>query len=281
MTRQKKDEKVDIFRLDLTDHKTHKVLWSLKFTRLEFFIGAITVVVLSCALIYIIFAYTPLRTTIPGYPDSSSKRAAIRNAIKVDSLEKVVSRWELYSENLMRVMNGQPPLKIDSLIRAYDSEEATYGDVAKEKDSILRNHVIKEEQFELSGRTIRNLPIEGIHFFTPLKGVVSQGYDKIVHPYIDITAPANSVVKAVLDGTVIFSGWSDEVGYTIQIQHENDIVSIYKHNSKLLKKAGEKVLAGSPIALVGGTGTLSTGEHLHFELWYKGEAVDPTEYISF
>ncbi|MBO5195408.1 MAG: M23 family metallopeptidase, partial [Bacteroidales bacterium] len=82
-------------------------------------------------------------------------------------------------------------------------------------------------------------------------------------------------------GTVIFSGWSDEVGYTIQIQHENDIVSIYKHNSKLLKKAGEKVLAGSPIALVGGTGTLSTGEHLHFELWYKGEAVDPTEYISF
>ncbi len=281
MTRQKKDEKVDIFRLDLTDHKTHKVLWSLKFTRMEFLIGAITVVVLSCALIYIIFAYTPLRTTIPGYPDSSSKRAAIRNAIKVDSLEKVVSRWELYSENLMRVMNGQPPLKIDSLIRAYDSEEATYGDVAKEKDSILRNHVIKEEQFELSGRTIRNLPIEGIHFFTPLKGVVSQGYDKIVHPYIDITAPANSVVKAVLDGTVIFSGWSDEVGYTIQIQHENDIVSIYKHNSKLLKKAGEKVLAGSPIALVGGTGTLSTGEHLHFELWYKGEAVDPTEYISF
>ncbi len=281
MTRQKKDEKVDIFRLDLTDHKTHKVLWSLKFTRLEFFIGAITVMVLSCALIYIIFAYTPLRTTIPGYPDSSSKRAAIRNAIKVDSLEKVVSRWELYSENLMRVMNGQPPLKIDSLIRAYDSEEATYGDVAKEKDSILRNHVIKEEQFELSGRTIRNLPIEGIHFFTPLKGVVSQGYDKIVHPYIDITAPANSVVKAVLDGTVIFSGWSDEVGYTIQIQHENDIVSIYKHNSKLLKKASEKVLAGSPIALVGGTGTLSTGEHLHFELWYKGEAVDPTEYISF
>lgn len=281
MTRQKKDEKVDIFRLDLTDHKTHKVLWSLKFTRLEFFIGAITVVVLSCALIYIIFAYTPLRTTIPGYPDSSSKRAAIRNAIKVDSLEKVVSRWELYSENLMRVMNGQPPLKIDSLIRAYDSEEATYGNAAKEKDSILRNHVIKEEQFELSGRTIRNLPIEGIHFFTPLKGVVSQGYDKIVHPYIDITAPANSVVKAVLDGTVIFSGWSDEVGYTIQIQHENDIVSIYKHNSKLLKKAGEKVLAGSPIALVGGTGTLSTGEHLHFELWYKGEAVDPTEYISF
>lgn len=281
MALHKNDDKADIFRLDLTDHKTHKVLWSLKFTKLEFLIGSITVIVVSCALIYCLFAYTPLKTTIPGYPDPSSKRAAIRNAIKVDSLEMIVSRWELYSENLMRVMSGQPPLKIDSLIRAYDAADATYGSSAKEKDSLLRKQVIQEEQFELSGKALRDLPIEGIHFFTPLKGVVSQGYDKIVHPYIDITAPANSVVKAVLDGTVIFSGWSDEVGYTIQIQHENDIVSIYKHNNKLLKKAGEKVLAGSPIALVGGTGTLSTGEHLHFELWYKGEAVDPTEYINF
>lgn len=281
MALHKNDGKTDIFRLDLTDHKTHKVLWSLKFTRLGFLVGSITVAVLTCALIYFLFAFTPLRTTIPGYPDSSSKRAAIRNAIKVDSLEKVVSRLELYSENVMRVVSGLPPLKIDSLISAYGSEEAAYEGIARDRDSVLRKHVIKEEQFELSGKAPRNLPIEGIHFFTPLKGVISQGYDKIVHPYIDITAPANSVVKAVLDGTVIFSGWSDEVGYTIQIQHENDIVSIYKHNSKLLKKSGEKVLAGSPIALVGGTGTLSTGEHLHFELWYKGEAVDPTEYINF
>ncbi|MBQ8838948.1 MAG: M23 family metallopeptidase, partial [Bacteroidales bacterium] len=111
--------------------------------------------------------------------------------------------------------------------------------------------------------------------------VVSQGYDATVHPYIDITAPAGEVVKATLDGTIIFAGWSDESGHTIQIQHDGDIVSIYKHNEKLLKKVGDKVTAGSPIALVGNSGELTTGDHLHFELWYKGETVDPTKYIKF
>ena len=98
---------------------------------------------------------------------------------------------------------------------------------------------------------------------------------------LDLTAPAGSVVKAVMDGTVIFAGWSEDAGNTIQIQHESDIVSIYKHNEKLLKKVGEKVTAGSPIALVGNTGSQTTGAHLHFELWHKGETVDPTLYIKF
>ncbi len=150
-----------------------------------------------------------------------------------------------------------------------------------ERDSLLRENVKQAEQFGLSQSLKRDLPIEGIHFFTPLKGVVSQGYDQILHPYIDITAPANSVVMSVLDGTVIGAGWSDDSGYTIQIQHSDDLVSVYKHNQKLLKKTGDKVSAGSPVALVGNTGALTTGDHLHFELWYKGEAVDPTKYINF
>ena len=110
--------------------------------------------------------------------------------------------------------------------------------------------------------------------------MVSQGYDPL-HPYIDITAPEGAVVKSILDGTVIYSGWSEDAGHTIQIQHTDDIVSIYKHNEKLLKKTGEKVKAGTPIALVGNTGDVSTGTHLHFELWHKGEAVDPLKYIKF
>lgn len=283
MARQKKEheKKTGEFRLELSDHQSHKLLWSIRFTRTGFLIGAITVCVVTCAVIYSLFAFTPLKTTLPGYPDASAKREIIRNAIKVDSLERIVSRWEFYSENLRRVMEGQEPLKADSIFMSRSRHEAGYAEDARQKDSILRNNVRKEEQFEVSGRKVRDLPIEGIHFFTPLKGVVSQGYDQVFHPYVDITAPANSVVMAVLDGTVIFSGWSDDSGYTIQIQHENDIVSIYKHNSKLLKKTGDKVLAGSPIAIIGGTGALSTGEHLHFELWYRGEAVDPTMYINF
>lgn len=283
MAQQNKVKKTRNFRLTLVDDKTHKHLWSAHFTRVGFIVAIISALVMLSAAVFCVVAYTPVRTFIPGYPDAHSKRAAIQNAIRIDSLENVIYRWELYSENLRRVVEGQEPLKIDSLINAAQASRTASADAADllSKDSLLREVVREEEEFGISARNKRDLPIEGLHFFTPLKGVVSQGYDPNIHPYIDITAPEGSVVKATLDGTVIFSGWSDEAGNTIQIQHESDIVSIYKHNEKLLKKIGDKVTAGSPIALVGNTGDVSTGTHLHFELWHKGETVDPTLYIKF
>ena len=281
MLRQNKDTKVEKFRLSLVDDQTHKHLWTVRFNRIEFIVGIISLCVVITAAIYSVIAFTPVRTFIPGYPDAHSKRAAIQTAIKVDSLERIIYRWELYSENLRRVIEGEDPVRIDSIMRSGNAGYAKTREELQKRDSLLRENVRNEEQFGLSNSGHRNLPIEGKHFFTPLKGVISQGYDKVIHPFIDITAPANSVVAAVLDGTVISAGWSDDVGYTICIQHENDIVSIYKHNNKLLKSTGEKVTAGTPVALVGGTGSISTGEHLHFELWYRGEPVDPTKYINF
>lgn len=283
MTNRNREKKNRRFRLTFIDDNTHQQLVTFHFTKTSFFITVITILVILCAGIYSLIAYTPVKTFIPGYPDARSKRAAIQNAITIDSLENVIFRWELYSENLRRVLEGEEVIKIDSLIKAQSKRAEANHDMAEigKQDSLLREHVKEEEKFGISARGRRNLPIEGLHFFTPLKGVISQGYDSALHPYIDLTAPAGSVVKATLDGSVIFAGWSDENGYTIQIQHDGDIVSIYKHNEKLLKKAGEKVTAGSPIALVGNTGSLSTGAHLHFELWYKGETVDPTKYINF
>lgn len=283
MAQQNKEKKTRNFRLTLVDDKTHKHLWTAHFTRVSLIVSVISVLVMLSAAVYCVIAYTPVRTFIPGYPDAHSKRAAIQNAIRIDSLENVIYRWELYSENLRRVVDGEEPLKIDSLINAVQTARADAPDAAEllKKDSLLRENVKEEEEFGISARGKRDLPIEGLHFFTPLKGVVSQGYDANIHPYIDITAPEGSVVKAVMDGTVIFSGWSEDAGNTIQIQHESDIVSIYKHNEKLLKKVGDKVTAGSPIALVGNTGSQTTGTHLHFELWHKGETVDPTLYIKF
>ena len=283
MAQQHKEKKTRNFRLTLVDDKSHQHLWTAHFTKASFIVTIITAVVMFSAAVYCVVAYTPVRTFIPGYPDAHSKRAAIQNAIRIDSLENVIYRWELYSENLKRVVEGKEPLKIDSLINAAQEERASKADAADfaKKDSILRETVKEEEEFGISARSKRDLPIEGLHFFTPLKGVVSQGYDANIHPYLDITAPAGSVVKATMDGTVIFAGWSDEAGNTIQIQHGSDIVSIYKHNEKLIKNVGDKVTAGSPIALVGNTGSLSTGSHLHFELWYKGESMDPTKHINF
>lgn len=280
MEKEKKENKG--FSLSIRDNESHKFLWSIRFTKVSLTVTIFSFLVMFTAIIYCLIAYTPVRTFIPGYPDARTKRAAIQNAIKVDSLEKVIYRWELYSENMKRAVEGKAPIRIDSIIKAGKTAKAAEYDLnaINRQDSLLREQVKEEEQFEISNRGRRNLPIEGLHFFTPLKGVVSQGYDPI-HPYIDITAPAGSVVKATLDGTVIYAGWSEDSGNTIQIQHSDDIVSIYKHNEKLLKKVGDKVKAGTSIALVGNTGEETTGTHLHFELWHQGEAVDPTKYIKF
>lgn len=284
MNNTKKDKKkITHFRLSLLDAKTHQQLFSVRFNRTGFFVSAVTIAVVLCAAIFSLIAFTPVRTFIPGYPDARTKRAAIQNAIKVDSLESVIYRWELYSENLRRVVEGEEPMSIDSIIAISNRKiaQAKDPDFLKKQDSIMRQEVKNEEMFDISSRSQRQLPIEGMLFFTPVQGVISQGYDPVIHPYLDIAAPAGTVVKAIANGTVIFDGWSEETGYTIQIQHDGDIVSIYKHNEKLLKKTGDKVSAGSPIALVGNTGKLTTGEHLHFELWHKGESLDPTRYISF
>lgn len=283
MSKQKKGGIIKNFRLTLVDDDTHDKVWSKKFTRIGALVTAVTVIVVTIATIFCVIAFTPIRTLIPGYPDARSKHDAIKNAITIDSLENVLTKWELYSENLRRVVDGQEPLKIDSLMEVRKNPAAEAGDSRElaEKDSLLRKEVADEDRFDIKPGSARTLHIEGMHFFTPLKGVVSQGYDKALHPYIDITAPGNSVVMSVLDGTVISAGWNDTEGYTIRIQHEGDIISVYKHNQKLLKETGDKVTAGTPIAVLGGTGSTSDGDHLHFELWHKGEAVDPTKYISF
>ena len=283
MSKSSKEHKTSKFRLALIDNQSHKQLFTLQFTKTSLFVTVVTILVTLCTLIFSIIAFTPVKTFIPGYPDARSKREAIQNAIKIDSLENVIYKWGLYSENLKRVLEGASPVKIDSLVNASMNEAGRTADMADihRQDSLLREKVKEEEQFGIAARNKRTLPIEGMHFFCPLKGVVSQGYDPISHPYIDITAPAGSVVKATLDGTVIYAGWDDETGHTIQLQHEGDIISIYRHNEKLLKKSGDKVSAGTSIALVGNTGELTSGDHLHFELWHKGEAVDPTRYINF
>ena len=285
MSREKKEKRpiVNNFKLTLSDKDKGTDLKTVSFTRIQGLIAIITIIIVYSFLVISLFIYTPLKTFIPGYPDAETRREAIRNAIRIDSLETEITKWALYSENFARIIDGQEPLELDSLMEIKAKSDSIAIDPKRldESRQKLKDEVTKADEFALKPAERRSLPIEGMHFFTPLKGVISQGYDKALHPYIDITAPENSTVMSVLDGPVISAGWSDEYGYTIQIQHDGDIISVYKHNQKLLKKVGDKVTAGMPIAIVGNTGNTSKGNHLHFELWHKGEAVDPTKYISF
>lgn len=272
------------FRLALVDAVSHERIWSFRYTRTAMIIAIISVIVLIVVGMYCLVAYTPVRSFIPGYPGAISRRQAVQNALRIDSLETRIMQWELYAENLRRVVSGAEPVRMDSLIlnnRDASREEVDARYLAL-RDSLLRADVEMEEQFGVDATTLRrNLPIEALSFFTPVKGVVSDPFDRALHPYVDITAPAGSMVMAVQDGTVVYTGWEEEDGYILIIQHSGDILSIYKHNEKLLHKAGEAVKAGTPVGVLAASSSLTKGDHLHFELWYEGTAIDPVQYIKF
>ena len=273
------------YRVSLVEQKTERVLGQRHFTKPLLWLSVIAAALIGAALVWCLIAFTPLRVTIPGYPDARTRNMAVQNALKIDSLEQIITRWDLYAENLRRVVSGEQPLNIDSVLRVKAPLDSLPADAAalEQRESLLREEVVRSGQGLQDGKG-RKAPIEGRHFIPPLKGVVSAEYDPVHHPYLDISAPAGSPVVSVLDGTVVFAGWSDEMGYTIAVQHAGDLLTFYKRNQKLLKATGDKVTAGTSIALVGQTGSAenaTTGDHLHFELWYGGEPVNPVQYINF
>ncbi len=273
------------YRVSVVEQKTERVLWQRHFTKPLLWLSILAAVLIGAALVWCLIAFTPLRTTIPGYPDARTRNMAVQNALKIDSLERMITRWDLYAENLRRVVEGEEPLNIDSVLRVKAPVDSLPADAAAlaQRDSLLRQEVTRSQGIQ-AGKGRSKVTLEGRHFIPPLKGVVSAEYDPLKHPYLDISAPAGSPVVSVLDGTVVFAGWSDEMGYTIGVQHAGDLLTFYKRNQKLLKAVGDKVTAGTSIALVGQTGSAenaTTGDHLHFELWYGGEPVNPVQYINF
>lgn len=271
MPSQNKKQKVERLNIAFTNDVTKESIWSRTFSRIGMLTLAISSAVIVIAVIFSLIAFTPIRTFIPGYPDARSKRTAIQNAIKIDSLENIISRWELYTENLKLVMEGAQPVSIDSIIVRAQTRE--YDEAALSMaDSLLRARVEEAEHFSVSEKPSRNTTLENMHFFVPAKGAVVRKYDKVLHPYIDLSVPENTPVKAALDGTIFNVSWNDEVGHVICIQHPNNVITIYKHCTKPLKKAGDKVSAGTAIAFAGG--------QFHFELWYEGTAVDASLYMN-
>ncbi len=231
-------------------------------------------------------AFTPLREYIPGYPDGTTRRQYHLNVMQADSLQRELDLKNRYIENLKTILLGQTPIDTVGMKPDTTLKKKELNMNVSQQDSALRAEVEQESRYNFSASSVKKIKthdnINTVFFFPPLKGSVSEQYNPLdSHFGIDITSAANEPVKAALNGTVLFSGWTSETGYVIGIQHENNLVSMYKHNSALLKKTGSFVRAGEVIAIVGNTGELSSGPHLHFEIWHNGNPVNPQEYMVF
>jgi murein DD-endopeptidase MepM/ murein hydrolase activator NlpD len=231
----------------------------------------------------VVIAYTPFREFIPGYPDETTRRNIIANVKRLDSLELELTKRDRYFSNLNKIFAGEEPENYETVADTATSYENIDFSRSNE-DSILRSLIRREDYLEMGfvERNKSNRLISQVHFFTPLKGIVTNSFNIMNDHYgTDIVAATNEVVKAALAGTVTMANWTLETGYVIQVQHDNNIISVYKHNAELLKHVGDYVKVGEPIAIMGNSGELTTGPHLHFELWYKGTPLNPEDYISF
>jgi len=278
----------DKYRLVIMNDETLEERLTFRLSRLNVFLVLGTLTIILIILTSILIAFTPLREYIPGYTNVGLQKKLYELQIKTDSIERGVAKKERFIQNMKDVMNGKDlstdiPLKSDTLHK--------YTNIKLKKspeDSLLRTEIENQGKYNLykfeNSENVRekNQSIGKVLFFVPLKGVITNGFDPAQNHYgVDIVAKQNEAIKSVLDGTVIMANWTLETGYTIVIQHQQNIVSVYKHNSALLKKEGEFVKAGDPIAIIGQTGELTTGPHLHFELWSDGTPVNPKDYINF
>lgn len=270
------------YRLVVMNDDTFEEKVSLKLSPLNLFTLIGTVTILLIVVVSSLIAFTPLREYIPGYSDVNTRKHLISLALRVDSLEMASISKDVYLENINNILNGRsvdtsgkskPPL-----IARQEGLELEPG----KHESELRSKIESQDPYSLTHTETSRSTLSSLFFFAPLKGMVTNSFNLVEdHLGIDIVAPENEAIKATLDGTVIFANWTSETGYVIQVQHSNNLISVYKHNSALMKKAGQYVKAGEVIAIIGNSGEHTTGPHLHFELWHNGAAVDPQDYMIF
>ncbi len=271
------------YRLVILNEESFEEVGFIRLSRLNIMAISGGMILLIIALVYSAIAYTPIRELIPGYPDAMMSHHIRQNAMKLDSIQRELALRDQYFMNINRIVSGQRPEDFMN-----DTSTTREGDeiffYRSANDSILRQKVEAEEQFRLSVSEQNSgaKELHDIHFFTPVRGIITNPFNPLENHFgIDLVAGPNEVVKATLGGTVTMATWTLETGHVIQIQHENNIMSVYKHNAELFKTVGMKVNPGDAIAIIGNSGELTTGPHLHFELWHNGLALDPSNYIVF
>ena len=255
----------------------------------------LVLVIIGMALLLIIIttfiiAFTPLREYIPGYSDASLDREVYELSLRTDSLSREMQKKDIYFQNLKKIVEGYDFASDSALasVNIYEPLPAGVTDTItlrkSVQDSILRAEYEAQNQYDLFGKDYLSTtkPSSLVkNFYVPLTGKVINAFNADKgHFGVDIASEGDKIINATLEGTVVFANWSIDNGYCIGIQHEDSYFSVYKHNATLLKKEGEYVKAGEAIAILGKSGETETFEHLHFELWHNGIALDPVEYMT-
>lgn len=269
------------YRLVVLNEATFEERFSFKLNRLNVFVFGTLFAVALIALTIMLIAFTPLREYIPGYSSTSLKKKAVVLTYKTDSLERALRINQEYIRSLRQVLTGDiktTDFNKDSILDAVRQELDSVQLLPSAQDSALREIVAQEDRYN---PLIEEEPVTLV-LFPPVKGPISQGYDsENQHFAVDVVTAMNSPVKATADGTVIFAGWTPDTGHVIILEHPNDLISVYKHNASINKEQGDLVKSGEVIAAAGDSGELSTGPHLHFELWSGGYPINPENFIDF
>lgn len=270
------------YRLVILNEDTFEERLSFKLTRLNVFVLVTLSSILLIAGTTVLIAFTTLREYIPGYSSTALKKKAVELNYKTDSLQRLISVNDMYYSSIKKVLQGEistVDFNRDSILEEARINVSEVDLRPTREDSLLRDKITKEDKYNLFETATSKITFV---LFPPVTGTISQPYNfEEKHYAVDIIVESNTPIKASADGTIIFAEWTVETGNVIIIEHSDGLISVYKHNASLSKSQGELVKAGEVIAMSGNTGDLSTGPHLHFELWKDGYPINPTNFIDF
>ena len=270
------------YKVVVSSEDTFEEKFAFKASKINVFVLMLVYSVILISFTISIVFFTQLRELVPGYSSSDLLNRAIYLTQKTDSLERQIELNNKFYKSIEDVLSGKTDEFVERENITIDSnlnEKNFFSISPNSEDSILRNYVDSQDKFNL---TKNELVIENKMFFSPIKGDITQAFNfEENHFAIDIAADIGTPVKSILDGKILFSEWSVDTGHVIIVDHGDNIVSVYKHNSKSLKEQNDFVQAGEVIAYSGNQGSLSSGPHLHFELWKNGTPIDPEPLLNF
>lgn len=277
------DQLKNKYRLVILNDETFGEKFSLRLSPLGLIIAISAITIVMTTLVISLVAFTSLREYIPGYGDVTERKKLLKLSVKTDSIEQALKARDWYVQNLVNVFEGKVEGKSEKPTKDTSGKYQKVNTKPSENDVQFRKDVENEPaSLQFAGSNSRKNKLAEYLFFCPVKGLITTSFNASEEHYgVDVVGKKDELIKSTLDGTVIYVGFTPSDGHIIQVQHENNLVSVYKHNTEVLKRVGDKIKSGEPIAIIGNSGETSKGPHLHFELWHNGLPINPEEFIAF